>query len=64
MKAMCNDIQQSSLICNMPNNLPELVEPYNNIIQDIFDKHAPVHKETITIHPQASWYNKSIRNEK
>ncbi len=44
--------------------VPELVEQYYNIIQDIFDKHANVYKHTITIHPQAPWYNKSIRNQK
>ncbi len=38
IKALCNDIQEPSLICNIPKNLPELVEQYNNILQDIFDK--------------------------
>ncbi len=41
----------------MPQNLLELVEQHNTILQDIFDKHALVHKCTITIHPQAPWYN-------
>ncbi len=64
IKATCNDIQESSFIENLPNNLPELVEPYNNSIQDISDKHTPVHNHTITIHPQAPCYNESIHNEK
>ncbi len=63
IKALCNDIQESSLKHNLPKNLLELVEQYNNIIQDIFDKHAPVYKRTITIHLQAPWYNQStMRN--
>ncbi len=64
IKALCNDIIESTLICNMPKNLPELVEQYNNILQDIFNKYAPVHKCTITMHPQAPCYNESIYNEK
>ncbi len=48
----------------MPNNLPGPVEQYNNIIYDIFEKHAPVYKRTITIHPQTRWYIASICNEK
>ncbi len=64
IKALCNNIQESSLIWNMPKNLPKLVEQYTNILQDIFEKHAPVQKHTITIHPQSPWYNESIRNDK
>ncbi len=48
----------------MPKDLPELVEQYNKILQDIFDKRASVHKHTITIHPQAPWYNELFCNEK
>ncbi len=49
---------------SLPKNLQELVEQYNNIIQDIFDKGAAVYKHTITIHPQAPWYHELIHNEK
>ncbi len=43
IKVLCNDIQESSLICNMLKKLPELVEQYNNILHP----QAPWYNESI-----------------
>ena len=56
-----NDITSSVL--GQPDSfqdVDEIVSAYNNIMTDTLDNHAPAVKKTITVHPEAPWYNEEI----
>ena len=44
-----NDILQSSLITNPPDDVTELIDQYNSTLSTILDAHAPARTKKITI---------------
>ena len=45
-------------------NLSTAIDSYNSFITSIADKHAPLKKRQVTIHPDAEWYNDELKVEK
>ena len=58
------DIRDSALFQAPASSLDDLVSQYNCVLVNLLEKHAPLKKATITIHPSAPWYNDSIRDAK
>ena len=44
--------------------LSSVIDKYDTVLRMISDKLAPIKTRTITIHPNAQWYNDGIANEK
>ena len=38
-----------------------LTDQYNNVLRELIDKHAPIHTRSITLRPNAPWFNDSLR---
>ena len=64
VNAIGNDISQSELIQNPPEDLNELAQSYEDTLSDIFNKHAPVKEKEIVLRPHAPWYTDSIKQAK
>ena len=47
-----------------PSDLPSLGKNYEHVLASILGKHAPMRWRTITIRPQAPWYNANITEAK
>ena len=41
-----------------------LTSQYNDVLQLLMDKHAPVRTRTITLRPYTPWFNENLRNLK
>jgi hypothetical protein len=41
-----------------------VVDNYNAILEETLEKHAPLKKRTVTVHPQPPWYNDTIHEAK
>ena len=54
----------SSLNAPQPFTVDSAVETYNNVLSDLFDKHAPVKNCTIAVREQQPWINDTIRSAK
>jgi len=59
MDAFTSDIKHSRLFSLETADVDELADAYN-AMSEVLDKHAPVKKKTVTIHPVAPWYNDDI----
>jgi exonuclease III len=55
------DITQSELINHPVNTLPDLVDQYHSVLEEILNRHAPLKKAVITIRPHADWFNDEIK---
>ena len=42
----------------------DVVNAYNSVLRELLNKHAPMKKKTITIHPKNPWYNADIASAK
>ena len=58
------DIQSSTLTRPLPSNVDDAVRLYNNVLQELLDKHAPLKTQTIAQRPQQPWMNEDIREAK
>jgi hypothetical protein len=58
------DIMSSRLIEGASDNIDDFTDKLNSVLGDILEKHAPVKKGTVTIHPIAPWYNDTIHKAK
>ena len=56
-----SDIIESGLP-NLKGDTDTLVESYNHVLGNLLDKHAPLKKRVITIHPDGEWMNDEIKN--
>ena len=61
--ALCEDIR-SLLLSKHMSDTNCAVETYNETIEAIVDKHAPLTTRTVTVRPHTPWYNDSIRATK
>ncbi len=41
-------------------SVSHVVYHYNKTVSQLLDKHAPLRKKTITIHPQTEWYTPEL----
>ena len=55
------DIAQRELINHPADTLPELVDQYHSVIEEILNRHAPLKRAVITIRPHADWFNDEIK---
>ncbi|XP_033096821.1 uncharacterized protein LOC117101067, partial [Anneissia japonica] len=55
------DIESSELYTNPACDLDGLVNQYNTILHDLLNKHAPLVEKTVTVRPNAPWYNDELR---
>ena len=58
------DIENSELVRDPPDDLEELVQCYHATVSALIDKHAPVQEKRIKLHPRAPWYNEEIQRAK
>ena len=58
------DIENSELVRDPPDDLEELVQCYHATLSALIDKHAPVQEKRIKLHPHAPWYNEEIQRAK
>ena len=59
-----DDLANSELCKNPPDDLEELPLSYNKTLIAVLDKHAPVKTRTIVMRPQVPWYTDEIRQVK
>ena len=59
-----NDIQASSSLNDSSGTLDEITTRYVSALNDLVDKHAPLLQQTITVRPNARWYNEQLRDAK
>ena len=64
MESFTDDILDSSLIKNPPEDHDDLVARYDSELSKILDKHAPLKKRIVTIRPSTPWYSEEIKLEK
>ena len=58
------DIIKSVLYASPETSLDALVDQYDNVLQNLLENHAPLKQCTVTIRPDAKWYNDDIREAK
>ena len=59
-----DDRKKSTLLSRNHNDLPSLLDEYENTLLKILDKYAPMKRRMITLRPSAPWYMDEIREEK
>jgi len=59
-----NDVLNASANIDLTQSSQQLVSTYNNLMQKIIDKHAPLITKTITLRPHAPWYDDTLREAK
>jgi hypothetical protein len=61
-----DDLRTSALLsqAGVLNNVTVITDQYNEVLETLLDKHAPIKKRTITLRPAAPWYNNEIRDQK
>ena len=61
---LCKDIQNSALYNKPAENISEAFRQYNETLEKIYEKHAPLKSKVVTIRPNVLWYNETIRQAK
>ena len=64
MEKLNEDIQNSILVKDPPQELEDLIECYNSTLTDILEKHAPLKEKVVRLQPHAPWYNNEIQKAK
>ncbi len=59
-----HEISCSKMLAYKADSVSDLVSFYNKTRSHLLDKHAPLRRKTITVHPQAEWYTSEIELEK
>lgn len=59
-----SDILNSTLHTSSINDIDSLVDSYNNVLNDLKEKHAPLITRTVRCRPNAPWYTDSLRDMK
>ncbi len=59
-----HDILTSDLVTQPSLDLEARVCQYNKVLSELLDKHAPVIERSITLRPNAPWYNDHLRKLK
>ncbi|XP_046544571.1 uncharacterized protein LOC124254759 [Haliotis rubra] len=58
------DLLSSKLVLNPTSDIDELMDLYVSTLDDLLDKHSPSVTRTITVQPNAPWYNYDIQTAK
>ncbi len=58
------DISYFQMLAYKRDLISDLVSCYNKAMTQLLDKHAPLRKRPITVHPQAEWYTSDLELEK
>lgn len=64
METVNNELAESELCQNPPNDLKELVACYNKTLEVTLDKYAPLITKTIMERPRVPWFTDEIREAK
>ena len=64
LESIRSDLRASRLCQDPPELIIDLVSCYNTTLSDLLDKHAPLLKKTITVHPRVPWFNVTVREAK
>ena len=64
IEAFKDDLRKSRLCQDPPVVLTDLVSCYGSTTTSLLDKHAPLQKKTITVHPWVPWFNDEIKEAK
>ena len=59
-----SDIVASGLPDFQHQDLDVVIDTYNSTMLDILDRHAPIKKRIVSIHPDAPWMNDDIKQKK
>ncbi len=59
-----HDIACSKMLAYKGDSVSDLVSCYNKTMSHLLDKHPPLRRKTITVHPQAEWYTSELELEK
>ena len=59
-----DDLKQSNLLSTSTFDLTGLIEKYENTLTETLERHAPLKRRVITLHPSAPWYHGRISNAK
>ena len=59
-RLFAEDIRNSSLYMDLPEDLDTLVECYNTTLSSLLDKHAPIQSRRIKTRPRPPWFNDDI----
>ena len=59
-----NDIKNSPLLKNPPQNLDELVDTYNTTLSNLFEDHAPLKSRSFVERPLVPWMTDDIKEAK
>ncbi len=62
--ALSADIRELPLLVTPSDSLEGLVQPYNEGLCSLVDKHAPLRPRTIVLRPTVPWWSSEIRNAK
>ena len=57
-KTFVDDLKESRLIVDPPNDLEQLVDLYKKILRDLVDKHATLKTKKMPVRSLVPWYNK------
>ena len=58
------DIENSEMYKNPADNISDAFKQYNETLQNIFDKHAPLKSKVITVRPNVPWHSDAIGQAK
>jgi len=64
LKKFRSDIIESGLPGFHHDDVDKLVDMYNSTLSEILEKHAPIKKRMVTIHPDAPWIDDEIKQKK
>ena len=64
LQEFMKDIKTSTTLQCTSGTTDDLVEAYNSGIKVLFEKHADLQREIITLRPNAPWYTEKLRESK
>ena len=64
IKKFRSDISSSNLYIDPDGDLAKRVEQYNAVLQDFLDAYALLVTRSVTLHPNAPWFNEELRESK
>ena len=64
LEAFKDDINSSALINKPPDTLTDLVQCYNDSLEEVLDKHAPRKTKVLVVRPKVPWYTDDLKQLK
>jgi len=60
----CKDIENSDLYKNPSDNISDAVKQFNEVLAQLYNKHAPEVTKTVPVRPQPPWRSEEIKKAK